>query len=181
MCADPFPHTRVPPFEPAFPLSPPRFRSWRTATSGASLCAGQRSRRPRTGRLSHTTRAMSFSRGRRPELEYQRPLSVVPTKFERPRSAARGPQRSPVKAPLGERASEVPAVITGPLRNKGGQFDRWDAEKPPAVPPWALSGPGSPRSASRPAVPRVLLNARSDPSRAVIPTPTPDREPVRGD
>ena len=83
---------------------------------------------------------MSFSRGRRPELEYQRPLSVVPTKFERPRSAARGPQRSPVKAPLGERASEVPAVITGPLRNKGGQFDpRWDAEKPPAVPPWALS------------------------------------------
>ena len=87
---------------------------------------------------------MSFSRGRRPELEYQRPLSVVPTKFERPRSAARGPQRSPIKAPLGEGASEVPAVITGPLRNKGGQFDRWNAEKPPAVPPWALSGPGSP-------------------------------------
>jgi hypothetical protein len=130
---------------------------------------------------------MSFSRGRRPELEYQRPLSVVPTKFERPRSAARGPQRSPIKAPLGEGASEVPAVITGPLRNKGGQFDRWNAEKPPAVPPWALSGPGSPPPATQPATPRVLLNDRSDPSRRVVPIPIPVPIPrvggvlIRGD
>ena len=100
MCADPFPHTRVPPFEPAFPLSPPLFRSWRTATSGASLCAGQRSRRPRTGRLSHTTRDVLLPRAS--------PRAGVPA------SAERGPDQ--VRAAEVRRAGAPALARQGPPR-----------------------------------------------------------------
>ena len=167
MCADPFPHTRVPPFEPAFPLSPPLFRSWRTATSGASLCAGQRSRRPRTGRLSHTTRDVLLPRAS--------PRAGVPA------SAERGPDQ--VRAAEVRRAGAPALARQGPprrARERGpGRHHRSPPQQGRSVRSMGRrkTPRGTPVGALRPRFaplrvptrrPPGVVDARSDPSRAVI-------------
>jgi hypothetical protein len=79
---------------------------------------------------------MSFSRGRRPALEWERPKSAVSTTTTRPRSV---PSAVPASAP------PRPAPIAGALRTKGIQRERPGSAAPGTSPWGAPDLPDHPR------------------------------------
>lgn len=162
------------------PRLPPRVGSARGGLPNQAACApraGQRSRRPHTGRLSHR-------HSRDVLLPRASPRAGVPA------SAERGPDQ--VRASEVRRAGAPALANQGPPRRgrergpgrhhrsppqQGRPVRSMERRKTPRGTPVGALRPRFAPPATQPATPRVLLNERSDPSSSVIP-PIPTSIPI---
>ena len=158
------------------PRLPPRVGSARGGLPNQAACAprpGQRSRRPRTGRLSHR-------HSRDVLLPRASPRAGVPASAERGPDQVRASEVRRAGAPaLANQGSPRRGRERGPGRHhrsppqQGRPVRSMERRKTPRGTPVGALRPRFAPPATQPATPRVLLNDRSDPSSSVIPPPIP--------